>query len=411
MKNLLICLLILSGQQSWSVNVVTRNEKMELVKKDVTDLQMDPTGNFFQNVSILESTSETQKPYTEMSPTEQLKVATLAYHAQKAEQYFKTHFNNDYTQSINNMIIRYNIARTFNVGRHFSKKDENYNNAVTINPSNEYALTSQGVKEWPREIWFRPAQKIPNSGKMNLAALPPNMLQKSALMALDMSFRKYAQTTVVTESLTAFNLSDQLFQVGLLMLLQNATPLVVGGAMTLFQGDYYLETAMIPEVIYHEVAHLFLADHLPTSGSYPINEAMANYFAAVISGNTSLTQKLGDYGSNVDSTGLSKKKYSSSIEQSAAAHDPFTYTYLWKIRTRVSKQIKIPGMDSASFFDQVVYESRKHIVLDADKTVAMSLPEALKNSVQELAQKLNLPSSVASAIRVVIAQEAHLNGM
>ena len=64
--------------------------------------------------------------------------------------------------------------------------------------------------------------------------------------------------------------------------------------------DVKLDSAMVPEIIYHEFTHVAMSDYIPLTGSFAVSEGIANYFASVISGNTEIAGKLGEYGKNIE---------------------------------------------------------------------------------------------------------------
>ena len=64
----------------------------------------------------------------------------------------------------------------------------------------------------------------------------------------------------------------------------------------LLQGkSYLLDTSFIPEIVYHEFAHIALSDKLTLSHSSPVNEGMADFFAASIANSSTLADKVKDY--------------------------------------------------------------------------------------------------------------------
>ena len=95
---------------------------------------------------------------------------------------------------------------------------------------------------------------------------------------------------------------------------------------------YYLDTAMIPEIIYHEFSHIALSDSLTLGLSTPILEGMADYFSASYSNNPSIADKIQRYSLSMPKNGNNKNSYNPIYETNTFANSDFVLSVLWSIR-------------------------------------------------------------------------------
>jgi len=76
---------------------------------------------------------------------------------------------------------------------------------------------------------------------------------------------------------------------------------------------YWLDTALIPEIIYHEYAHAALSDHLVLSHSTAIIEGMADFFAGQIAGSPKLAKHIKNIIPSMEKTPRRSKTTLSSL--------------------------------------------------------------------------------------------------
>jgi hypothetical protein len=89
---------------------------------------------------------------------------------------------------------------------------------------------------------------------------------------------------------------------------------------------------MIPEVAYHEYTHFVLADHLEMSHSTPVNEGLADYFAALIADSHKLYDKIKKYSTSRIKDAKNKSLYSHYMEMNQNAQSDFVLSVLWKVK-------------------------------------------------------------------------------
>lgn len=404
---ILVSLLAGLNVNAETMKAIVRDHSMNLSAADVqvSELGLDSDGEHFKHFHIVKSTNDEALLLSDMSEKDKLRTLTLGFHLTKARTYFTKILKAEHLNNLDKITVRYDMARSFNTGRHFSSKDVEYNNAVTHKGANQYSLP--GVKKWGSEIWFRPAKE--EETKAPKGTMPSPDVQDELLNLADSAIVDITKSQSMGLGMYAFNPNHYVSQLGLILVMKKIVPNVLDFIITSVPFKVSLDSAMIPEVVYHEFAHVALSDSVPLTGSFAVSEGIANYFAAVISGNTAIADKLGEYGSNISSIDLSERlRYSTKYEvNSNLAHHPFTYNYLWKMRGRVSKEVSISGDDSAFVFDRIVFESRKYIDFSSDLTISKSLPEALMKATSAI----GLDRYTARDIRLIISQTAKNVGM
>jgi hypothetical protein len=366
--------------------VMVRDENLTIVSKKVvpSDLGYDEDTSDFKKFQIYRSNEGSPLVLNELEKTDQLKVATMAYHLNRAVNYFQSNLEAEQFDKIGKFNVRLEMARHFNTGKHFNSSDTEYNNAVTLKPSNENKLND--VKPWGYEVWFRPAKDIKDKAPRGalLAGMPAiNIVDdvgNTASNIIISSINDYATNGEISSS----NYTHYGSQLALVLAMKTLLPTVLDFGNSLISYETKLDAGMIPEVIYHEITHVAMSDFIPVNGNYGISEGMANYFAAVILGKGVIASKLSSYGKNIMAIKPDKKqKYRSQLDYIASnAHRPFTFSFLWTMRERFQASGKqILGVeDGGILFDKIVFESRKHLDVTAEEAIIKELCVALLKS-------------------------------
>ena len=116
---------------------------------------------------------------------------------------------------------------------------------------------------------------------------------------------------------------------------------------------YLLDSALIPEIIYHEYAHIALSDHLELNHSTAVIEGMADFFAGQIAESKQLATKVKKYNSYNGKKVDTKKLYRMEFETTGMANTDFLFGLLWQ----VNDVLQSP---------QTIYELRKKITTDSN---------------------------------------------
>jgi hypothetical protein len=350
--------------------VWVRNERNKIVEQDVvlTDLisAESADGLYFKIVEARGS-----DPIRFDDPELGQRAAHVYYHLMLSRNYFVNELNSSYVRNLAPVIVRLNMTDTFFHEFHWGHERfaNNYNNAETIPPSNH--MRYPGVQPWNNEIWFRPMKKIKAKSS----------LQRAGELLDSSEYKKhirnnYIETSILnTVAKTAISGSVASATYELQYLLAMVTfveglPKLYKFLGKLFKRKMALDTAMIPEIIYHEFAHVALYDKLNFDGKTPVVEGLANFFAYRVLGHAKLGMKLGKYGRGVGGyNGERASYYTFANETKDYSHSSFLLHVL------TSLDNVIPD------FDKILYESRVHLNKDSD--IKYSLVDALNQTVSE----------------------------
>ncbi|MGK0367908.1 MAG: hypothetical protein ACI9QD_001048 [Thermoproteota archaeon] len=307
-----------------------------------------------------------------------LKAATTYYHLNKARDYFANTLKSKYVQDMDKVIVRIDLKNQFNELGHFAHAnfEPQFNNALSIPPGDGYE--PRGIAPWKHEVWFRPLKKI----------------HIKELKLKDDSLKSYTGVLKSFRSQTHMT-TFQRFMSGLL---NSNTPLLQGGASfssifrlvgasvimeagyqsidllnrLLRRKRYWLESALVPEIIYHEYAHIALSDHLKLTHSTPVNEGMADFFAASIAGSSKLATKIKKYNTFSGKKAKNKKRYQSEFETTGYANTDFVFGLFWELK-------KILGDKKAQSF---MFKLRTKI--NSSASIRHQLIDGLLDSCREL---------------------------
>ena len=98
---------------------------------------------------------------------------------------------------------------------------------------------------------------------------------------------------------------------------------------------YRLDSALVPEIIYHEFSHIALSDHLELSHSTSVNEGLADYFAGKIANSKKLATKIKNYNLFNGKEVRKNQDYRLAFEKGEYANSDFVFGLLWNIGSLV----------------------------------------------------------------------------
>ncbi len=299
---------------------------------------------------------------------ESLRAQTVFYHLNKARKYFKILGINQESQ----ITVRIGIETEYHKKYHYKSgsKKKIYNNAHTIQPGST----------WGHEIWFRDpkeeefSQEYLDFRREHLRGIVP--LSRDISMDYFINLVLYTGLSydpVSYLSSSAKRLGNDLIISGIAKYI---TPEVV--LFFLAEDTYFLDTAMIPEVSYHEYTHYIMSDYLPSVVNTPIMEGLSDYFATKILNYSKLSHKLGNFGQEVQEKNSEKKvKYDPKFDmghgegqlQKGAA---FVLRALQVIDTYLTEK------ENINYAPKVYYEMRKYLSINSQ--IATDLPQAILSS-------------------------------
>lgn len=280
------------------------------------------------------------------------RAATTYYHLMKARSYFVDVVKSEYVQNIPKMTIRIEHTNQFSELGHFAHDnlEPQFNNALTI-PAGR-GLESRGVQPWGMEIWFRPSKKV------NIKDLRVNNLQQQEFQVLLGQFRDQMRMQSLQRFLSnvavAYTNSDYqgpgpfsqeslVRTVGATLVMEAGYLLMDPLTKLLSRKTYWLDTAMIPEIIYHEYSHAALSDKLVLSHSTAIIEGMADFFAGQIANSPKLAMRIKQYNVYNGKNAKRKQEYKIQFEMQDYANTDFVFGMLWEMK-------KIVGEDKGTDF-------------------------------------------------------------
>lgn len=313
------------------------------------------------------------------------KAATVFYHANKARQFFLSNFGPESLNHLKKLVIRLNITRSFNDVAHFGGAHLNpdFNNALTIPPSGGARLSH--YEPWGHEIWFRPGKLV--KGDAGFTRIGETFEQTGftrlfASNALKAGFSAYASETAIEGGIENLSHSHHLqtMAVGFGMAFLLPKALKVAGKY--IKQDYFLETALVPEIIYHEFVHAVLAKEISPRNSTPVGEGLANFFASQIARTSQIAHKAGDRQRGYSGRdGESDPFYSLELEARALAQHNFCFQLLWhsnKVLGETGKRIIYRASHNLNSTQDIKYGLIDALFLSVDEIAPESHKTLLK---------------------------------
>lgn len=285
-----------------------------------------------------------------------IKAATAYFHLTKARNFWVQEIHSPMADKLSQMTVRLEISNVFDEQGHFAhdNRTPQFNNALTI-PAGETPewVPAENYDKWENEIWFRPMKKIETE---NLPGIGANPLT-TALQSIEQPFINYTvnrfNTTLVEHIFYPTYAPNPLWVsvvrfAGTIALSKAVIEATKHMDKLFLEKYYYLDTAMVPEVMYHEYAHIMLSDYLELSHSTPVIEGMADYFAALITDKRKIYARVKGYSNAAHKDTEQKRKYDHWYESSRMATSDFVLSVLWDVREALEPETA----------DKIVFEMR-----------------------------------------------------
>lgn len=315
------------------------------------------------------------------------RAANVYYHLTKARDFWVNEVNSEYVKEMDQITVRVQIENGFSRLGHFENDGQasNSNNAWTI-PAGQTPRWAEHQDKWGQEIWFSPMKK---EESRKLISSNGNNPLTGALEAVKHPVLNYTEGSL-TQSMLDHLVYPAYQDTTLLQTIINhlavigATHGVVAISKKmdkLFMDKYYyIDTAMVPEIIYHEYSHVALSDYLMPKHSIAVIEGMADYFATRIANTVKMYRSIKNFSTNAEKNAKNKKFYNPWYEHENNANSDFTLSVLWLIKAEMDKANKRrikKGRPALSNVDQLIYESRKN--MDAESSI-LQMTQALKKT-------------------------------
>jgi hypothetical protein len=377
MKNLLLILALFlivttaANARSFKAVVRTENNRANEQMVELEDLISEDSfdGKYFK---IVKGKSDDAVKFDAEADLV-FRAATSYYHLTLARNYFINKLKSDYVSKIEKMVIRIEHTNQFSELGHFAHDnlDPQFNNALTV-PAGK-GLSSRGIQPWGPEIWFRAKKKthISELNTNNLANQEFKVLMRGFRNQIHMqSLQRFLASSVSVmvsgaSNSNLFSVDSLIRTVGSSLIMEFGYQFIDPITKATSRKWYWLDTALIPEIIYHEYSHAALSDHLVLSHSTAIIEGMADFFAGQIAGSPKLAKHIKKYNTFNGKNAKKKQDYVIQFEMSDYANTDFMFGLLWEIKN-------ILGEEKGEAF---MYDLRKR--LTTNSTIRGQLVEGL----------------------------------
>lgn len=265
------------------------------------------------------------------------KAATVFYHLNKAHSFFHDELKINPLKNLGaeKLIARIDIKDRFTDVARFShpKFAKKVNNAVTIPKSGPKRL--EKYNKWGHEIWFRPGKKEKGTSALSTASellTQADLHQSLAQSYIKTGLQQYSFQAATDMDQLSFEASSHLQTLALTLGVTQVLPPLLKGLGKVVPKNYFLETALIPEIIYHEFVHVAFSSRLPPKTSTPVGEGVANFYASLIAGGSEVAHKAGHRQKGYVKRDAKKDQtYHISLEQNIRAQHNFTFHLLWNV--------------------------------------------------------------------------------
>ena len=286
------------------------------------------------------------------------RAAHMYYHLSKARNYFKQIANANHFHLDQKIIIRLDITNIFDNYGHFAHDEfgEEFNTAVTIPASDDWRIPS--VPAWSKEIWFRPSKELLVDSSLSvLAALIDSRETKTGLQiaVIENSLYQLFDNGLMSQLFSNLQNNWNFLSLGIGLAAIELMPKLLRWVGSGRKRKFFLDTGMIPEIIYHEYAHYALSDGMPLT-STPVIEGYANYFAGKISGKGQWGNRPGSYTTDRGRNAFARDLYSFRVESNLFSTGDFVYKLLWGLRDILSE----------SKTDTLLYHTRLNVVKNSN---------------------------------------------
>ena len=327
------------------------------------------------------------------------KAANVYYHLNRARDFWVEDIKSDYVESMEQITIRLDISNEYSKTRQFKniKQAENFNNAWTT-PAGETPRFIKDKKTWGQEIWFNPVKKIKSrKGYKSKGKNPIHQnlkLVKKPVMDMNNNSILYSGLAMVAQNnYTDYSsfLSFAIQRVGVNAVMYGLIEVTEHMDKWFIDKYLYVETAMIPDIIYHEYAHVALSDTMKTVHSVPVIEGMADYFATRIEERKKMFHKIKKYSTNHHKSLKNNKHYHPYFEQSWNANSDYVLSLLWLVREKLEKENEkriAKGQEPLVNVDELIYQT--HYNLSEYSNIKDNLSRELYNTCTKLCKNKRL---------------------
>lgn len=299
------------------------------------------------------------------------KAANVYHHLTVARSFWIDQIKSDYVNGLKQITVRLDITNAFSNVRHFknAEQEKNYNNALSV-PEGQTPRVAGQQKKWFKEIWFSPMKKI--EARKEVKSEGNNPIHESLVLikdpvwdmnesALIYGALNWIKTPSINGSVV---LEDALKRLGALAIIYAVMETTKHMDKWFVNKYYFIETAMVPEIIYHEYAHIAMSDTMKTVHSVPVIEGMADYFATRVANRKKMYDELKDFANNRAKDPNNKDLYHPYLEGSWNATSDFSLSVLWLGKKEFDKANELrvkKGHPALVNYDDLVFTAHKDL--------------------------------------------------
>jgi hypothetical protein len=402
MKHILFSLFVLTFSQATiafdvKMQVQVRDgKKLRVEERTLENLEVENQfdGKYFKIVKGMDIKAVS----FDDDPQVVFRAATVYFHLSKARKYFKEiKMDVDFNNLDEKIVIRVDQKHEYSPDNHYKKKEQ-YNGASSIGKSGKLASS-----EWGREIWFNKAKKIKRKSSLNAVGnYVDSRAFKNALLGqmLLQDLITFSNDWLVKGSnFTNLDGQSHLYSMALTIGLVELLPKGIGLFGKYVKQKYYLDTALIPEIIYHEYSHQALEPYLELRKVTAITEGYPNYFASKISGLKKLAAKAGKHSKGDRAKKMINKiMYSMPLEYSKqAAFGSFFFGLIHSLEQKMGKQ----GFT-------VVVNALKY--LDSRSSIKADFYDAIYKSIDDISTSNSNNTSLKIRVNSVMRERGLIRG-
>lgn len=314
-----------------------------------------------------------------------LKAANTYYHLTEAREFWMKKIGSARPLEIQKLTIRVDISNLFDDQGHFAhdNRDPQFNNALSVPAGKTPEWVPEGREdEWGPEIWFRPKKVVDTRTLPN--DLGPNPMTQ-ILTALEHPIINYAQNQLQVSlvermfypSYSSGSIQNDVLRFAGTIALTRFLISASRRADPLFMEKwFYLDTAMVPEVIYHEYSHIVLSDYLRISHSTPVLEGFADYFAAAMANKRKVYAKVPGRSTSQPKDPYNKKPYSHWSESNRSASSDFVLAVMWDVRDVLGEEMA----------NKLIFQARKYLTTES-ATISDHLLRSILRSCEDVCEE------------------------
>jgi hypothetical protein len=313
-----------------------------------------------------------------------VRACSVYHHMSIARDYFLANFDLKQLKRPRKLIARIEMDLGFEESAHFMHENLGTfsNNALTIPPSTASRIADE---PWYYEIWFAPKKKVkvenPIQRAADVAASGP-VIRSMLTGVLTTQVSELGSELVQGISIDpGYYASSLLLSVGVTAVV----PTLIKWGSSVVKKTIYLDSAMIPEVVYHEFTHFALSEHLSISRHSPVVEGVANFYAAMIGDTDAILKNTGGYSKGlVKVTAKRNQMYQYYMEDTAYAQLDFSFKFLYALKSEFGQE----------FAEKLVFNA----ILEL-KNQPLSIKEGLLRSLQ--VAMINMDASIRDRYRLI----------